>query len=190
MTLPLQPKPAPGDREVLRRIELLVLDVDGVLTDGRITYTASGDEIKSFHVRDGSGMKYWTRAGGKLAVISGRESPVIRRRARELDVLTVHTGAKSKLPAYEAVLRDLGCSPDRTAVIGDDLPDVPLLLRCAYPIAVADAAPETRQVAAYVTERPGGSGAVREAIEHILQATGKWQDILRRYFPETEKGSG
>ena len=165
------------------KIELLVLDVDGVLTDGRITYTAAGDEIKSFHVRDGSGMKYWTRTGRRLAIISGRHSEIIGRRAAELGVEAVRTGALDKLPAYESVLAELGVSADATAVMGDDLPDVPLLRRCAAPIAVADAVPEARELAAYVTTTPGGHGAVREAIEYILKLAGDWDKILQRYGP-------
>lgn len=168
-------------------IELLVLDVDGVLTDGRITLTADGQEIKSFHVRDGSGMKYWKRAGGRLAIVSGRSSPVVLRRAEELDVDVVRLGAKDKLPAFEQVLAELDISADRAAVMGDDLADVPMMRRCAVPIAVADAADEVKQVAVHVTDAPGGGGCVREVVEMILKRAGKWQGILSRYFPPGEE---
>ena len=168
-------------------IELLVLDVDGVLTDGRITLTADGQEIKSFHVRDGSGMKYWKHAGGRLAIISGRSSPVVLRRAEELGVDAVRIGAKDKLPALEDVLSELNISADRAAVIGDDLTDVPMMRRCALPVAVADAVAEVKHVARYVTESPGGGGCVREVVELILKRAGKWRGILSRYFPPGEE---
>ena len=169
--------------ELYARIRLLVLDVDGVLTDGRIVLTGGGEEIKAFHVRDGSGMKYWKRAGGKLAVISGRGSPAIVHRARELDVDAVRLNAKDKLPAYEEILVELGTAPDAAAVVGDDLPDLPLLLRCGLPVAVADAVEEVRRIAAYVPRARGGCGAVREVIERILQRAGKWDSIMERYLP-------
>ena len=166
------------------RIELLVLDVDGVLTDGRIMLTGDGDEVKTFHVRDGSGMKYWKRVGRKLAIISGRSSPAVTRRAKELDVDTVRLNVKDKLPAFEEVLGELDIPAERTTVIGDDLTDIPLLLRCAWPVAVADAPEEVRSRAAYVTRAAGGAGCVREVIELILKQTGLWDDILSRYVPD------
>jgi 3-deoxy-D-manno-octulosonate 8-phosphate phosphatase (KDO 8-P phosphatase) len=167
-------------------IDLLVLDVDGVLTDGRIVLTEAGEEIKAFHVRDGAGMKYWRRAGRKLAVISGRGSPAVLRRAEELGVDAVRLHAKQKLPAYEDVLAELGVGDERVAVVGDDLPDLPLLRRCAFPVAVADAAAEVRAAAAHVTRLPGGAGCVREVIELILERAGKWDEILARYRPAAE----
>ncbi len=162
-------------------IELLVLDVDGVLTDGHIVLTPAGEEIKSFHVRDGSGMKYWKRAGGKLAIISGRGSYAVVRRAQDLEVDAVRVNAKDKLPAYREILAELNVPASRTAVMGDDLPDLPLLMHCALPIAVADAVSEVRSAAAYVTQLPGGHGCVREVIDMILQRSGKWDGILARY---------
>jgi len=171
----------------LKDIELLVLDVDGVLTDGRITYNDRGEEIKSFHVRDGSGMKYWKRCGRKLAIVTGRSSPAVTRRAEELGVDAVRMNARNKLAALAEVLDELGVSPDRTAVIGDDLTDLPMLRRCAFAVAVADAAAEVRDAADYVTDLPGGAGAVRETIEHILKAAGDWQAVLARYMNEDKQ---
>lgn len=165
------------------KIDTLVLDVDGVLTDGRITLTPAGEEIKTFHARDGAGMKYWRRAGGKLGIISGRASPAVLRRAEELGVDAVRLDAKDKLPVFEELLSELDTAADRTAVIGDDLTDIPMLRRCALPVATADAAEEVRRVAAYVTRTPGGRGCVREVVEWILKRAGKWQTILSRYFP-------
>jgi len=163
------------------RIDLLVLDVDGVLTDGRVTLTGEGDEIKSFHVRDGAGMKYWKRAGGKLAIITGRGSPAVTRRAKELDVDVVRMHAKTKLPVLEEILEELGVEADRTAVVGDDLTDIPLMRHCGFSIAVADAVAEVRQRADHVTDTPGGRGAVREVIELILKGSGRWEQIMARY---------
>ncbi len=165
------------------KIDLLVLDVDGVLTDGRIILTPDGDEIKAFNVRDGSAMKYWKRLGKKLAVISGRGSPAVSRRAKELDVDAVRLNAKTKLPAYEQILVELGVSEDRTAVVGDDLTDLPLLGRCGFSVAVADAAEEVKSRVDYVTRLPGGAGAVREVVEMMLKGAGLWEAILERYLP-------
>jgi 3-deoxy-D-manno-octulosonate 8-phosphate phosphatase (KDO 8-P phosphatase) len=163
------------------KIDLLVLDVDGVMTDGGITLTPAGEEIKTFHARDGAGMKYWRRSGGKIALITGRASPAVERRAEELEVDALRLGIKNKLPVYLEVLSALGASEDRTVVVGDDLPDLPMLLRCALPVAVADAVEEVRSAAAYVTATRGGKGAVREVIEHVLRRAGKWEAILARY---------
>ena len=168
----------------LSKIKLLVLDVDGVLTDGALMLTGDGDEIKTFNVRDGSGMKYWKRAGGKLAIVSGRGAPAVLRRAKELNVDAVRLNAKDKLPALEAILAELDVTADQTAVMGDDLTDVPMARRCALSIAPADAVEEYKQAASHVTKAVGGRGAVREAVEMILKATGKWQQILSRYFPQ------
>ncbi len=168
------------------RIELLVLDVDGVLTDGRIMLTPSGDEIKVFNVRDGAGMKYWRRAGGKLAIISGRGSMAVTVRARELGVDFLRLNAKDKLPAFEEAMAELGVAADRTAVIGDDLPDLPLFRRCAFPAAVCDAPQEVRDAAAYVTHLPGGEGCVREVIELILKQSGRWDGIMARYTADKQ----
>lgn len=167
------------------KINLLVLDVDGVLSDGKIVLTPSGEEIKSFHVRDGSGMKYWRRAGKKLAVISGRSSAAVSLRAKELGVDAVRLGAKDKLPAYQEVLAELGASPAETAVMGDDLPDLPIMRRCALAIAPADAVDEVRAAAAHVTKLAGGQGCVREVVELILKSAKLWDGIMSRYIGGT-----
>ena len=168
------------------RIELLVLDVDGVLTDGRITLTPTGEEIKTFHVRDGSGMKYWKRAGRKLAIISGRGSQAVAHRAKELEVDTIRLNAKDKLSAYEDVLAELGVSSECTAVVGDDLTDLPMMRRCGFPVAAADAAEEVRRAAAYVTRLAGGAGCVREVVELLLKTAGLWDGVLARYLGGAE----
>ncbi len=165
------------------RIELLVLDVDGVMTDGRIVYGSGGQELKFFHVRDGSGMKYWRRAGGKLAIISGRGGEAVERRADELGVQFVRQKLKDKLPAYDEALAELGFEDGQVAAIGDDLTDLPIHRRVGMSIAVADAAEELRAQADYVTRLPGGRGCVREAIELILKKSGRWDRIMARYRP-------
>lgn len=165
-------------------IELLILDVDGVLTDGRIILDAAGCEMKCFDVLDGAGMKYFQRVGKRIAIITGRESPVVAHRAAELGVATVRQGAKDKLPAYESVLAELEMTDEQTAVMGDDLPDLPMMLRCGFAIAPANAVLEVRQAAAMVTANSGGAGAVRQAIEYMLKQMGLWDQILQRYRRE------
>jgi 3-deoxy-D-manno-octulosonate 8-phosphate phosphatase (KDO 8-P phosphatase) len=165
-------------------IELLVLDVDGVLTDGRILYAGDQTEIKSFHVRDGSGLAVWKREGKRAALISGRDSPAVTRRAAELGIEPVLQGTADKLAALRQILQVTGVPPQATAAIGDDLPDLPVLFHVGLAIAVADACPEVRQAAHYVTLAPGGRGAVREAIELILCCSGDWQRVVERYRSE------
>jgi len=164
MTLPRRCQP----------IEALVVDVDGVLTDGGIIYTDRGDELKVFHVRDGSGLKLWHEAGKRSAILSGRKSSVVEIRAAELGIGKVVQGASDKRSAFAEVLADAGVRADQVCFVADDLPDVPLLRQCGLAVAVADACVEAREVAQYVTRAPGGRGAVREVIEVILKAQGKW----------------
>jgi 3-deoxy-D-manno-octulosonate 8-phosphate phosphatase (KDO 8-P phosphatase) len=167
------------------KIELLLLDVDGVLTDGGIIYSEDGPEIKGFHVRDGSGLKIWRHLGKRAAMISGRTSYIAARRARELDIEPVIQGALDKWPAYQRVLAETRLRPDQVCVMGDDVPDIPLLRNCGLAVAVADACPDAREEAHYVTGALGGRGAVREAIELILRAQGTWQGIIEDYRSKT-----
>lgn len=164
------------------KIKMLVLDVDGVMTDSGIIMTESGDEIKNFNCKDGSGIKYFVRAGGKVAIITGRKSELVRRRAEELSIETLHQNCKNKLPAYEEVLREHGLSQEEVAVIGDDLPDIPMLLRCGFSACPADAVTDVLERVDYVCKLPGGAGCVREVIEMILRSSGKWQAIMARYI--------
>ena len=166
---------------MLDRIRLLVLDVDGVLTDGRIVYDSAGGEAKAFHAADGQGIKYWLRAGHQAAVLSGRESETVQRRADELGIALVCMGAKDKLPAFEELLARADASAEETCYVGDDLVDLPVLARAGFAVAVRDAPEEVRRTAHYVTRRPGGAGAVREVIERILRYQDRWADVTRRY---------
>jgi YrbI family 3-deoxy-D-manno-octulosonate 8-phosphate phosphatase len=164
------------------RIELLVVDVDGVLTDGSIIYSDNGVELKVFHVRDGSGLKLWQQAGKKSAIISGRSANMVAVRAAEVGIGQVVQGAADKLPAFQGLLQ--GLTPEQVCYVGDDVPDLPVLHRCGLAVAVADACPEVIAAAHYVTRAPGGRGAVRETIEFILSAQGLWQKLLAQYRNE------
>ena len=172
-------------RERIVRVEMLILDVDGVLTDGRIIYADDGREIKAFHVRDGAAIRFWVDAGKQVAIISGRNSPVVARRAAELGITRIVQGAGSKLPALRSLLAETSLRPEQIGVVGDDLPDWPLLRHCGLGIAVADACPELRAVAHWVTRSCGGNGAVREVIERLMQEQGLWQPLLDRLRSES-----
>ncbi|MSQ95015.1 MAG: HAD-IIIA family hydrolase [Gemmataceae bacterium] len=167
--------------ERLARIEMLVCDVDGVLTDGRIVYTDRGDEIKAFHVRDGSGLKLWTSLGKHAGIITGRRSAIVERRAEELGIHAVVQGAADKKAALVQMLAQLGLKREEVCVVGDDIVDLPMLRVAGLAVAVADACLEAKEDADYVTQAPGGGGAVREVIELILRAQGSWQAIVARY---------
>lgn len=162
-------------------IELLLLDVDGVLTDGSVLYADDGTELKRFHVRDGSGLKLWRAAGKRAAIVSGRRSVAVDRRAAELGIAPVIQGCDDKLAGLASVLSQTGIAPERVCAIGDDLPDVPLFRRCGLAISVADACAEARAAAHFVTAAEGGRGAVREAIEWLLRAAGRWDELTARY---------
>ena len=170
--------------EVARRaagVKLLLLDCDGVLTDGRITLVEGGDELKSFHTRDGHGLVMLHRAGLSSGIISGRTSSAVERRARDLGIRFVRQGELNKVVAFEEVLKEAGVGPDDVAFVGDDVVDVPLMRRSGLAVAVSDATEETRAAAHYVTSLPGGFGAVREVCELILKAQGRWDELMRRY---------
>ncbi|MDX1683326.1 MAG: HAD hydrolase family protein, partial [Phycisphaeraceae bacterium] len=157
------------------KIQLLLLDVDGVLTDGSILIDSGGGEMKRFFVRDGSAMVAWQKLGLDLGVITGRPSQVTTHRLGELGVRHVaQCGAMSKPQAYENLCGRLGVQDDQCAYVGDDWADLAVMKRVAYPIAVADGAEQVRQAARYVTSAPGGRGAVREAIEHLLKSMGRY----------------
>jgi len=166
---------------VLDRIRLLVLDVDGVLTDGRIVYDSAGAETKAFSAADGQGIKYWLRAGHQAAILSGRDSEAVGRRADELGIRLVRTGAKDKLPAFEQMLEEAACTADETCAVGDDLPDIPVMARAGLAVAVPAAPEAVRRLAHYVTRADGGAGAVREIIELLLTYQDRWQDVTQRY---------
>jgi 3-deoxy-D-manno-octulosonate 8-phosphate phosphatase (KDO 8-P phosphatase) len=163
-------------------IQLLVLDVDGVMTDGGIIRDDAGQQIKRFHVRDGAGIVLWRRLGKDVAIITGKESAVVTHRAEELGIQNLYQNAGNKLDTYDQLKDELGIKDEQIAYIGDDLPDLPVMRRVGVPIAVADAAEEVRAAAKYITKFPGGYGAVRDAIEFLCKEMGVWQQVLDRYM--------
>ncbi|MEK6289111.1 MAG: HAD-IIIA family hydrolase [Acidobacteriota bacterium] len=168
--------------ERARRIKLLILDCDGVLTDGRIIMLPDGDETKAFDVKDGHAMVMAQRAGLRIAIISGRKSSVVRARAKELGVAHLHEMAWVKAEPYEKILAEEGLRDEEVCYVGDDVVDIPLLRRAGLAVAVGDAVEETKQHSQVVTRRAGGRGAVREVIELILKAQDKWDEALARYL--------
>ncbi len=160
---------------------MLIVDVDGVLTEGSITYSDDERELKAFHVRDGSGLKIWRFVGRQAAVITGRSSSIVERRAKELGIDLVMQGKSEKLPAYRQLLAMTGLRSPQVCYIGDDLPDLPVLGQVGLAVAVADACPDVLVDAHYVTQALGGRGAVRETIELILRCQGEWQKTVEHY---------
>lgn len=164
------------------RIKLLLMDCDGVLTDGRIQLLDNGDEQKSFHTRDGHGLVLLHRAGLHSGIISGRTSLAVERRARDLGITYVRQGALNKIKDFEELIAEAGIEESEIAFIGDDVTDIPLMQRAELAVAVADATAETRAAAHYVTQLAGGCGAVREVAEMILKSQGRWMELMRRYI--------
>lgn len=162
-----------------RQISLLVLDVDGVMTDGGIFLSESGFEAKAFHVQDGHAIKLWQRSGRRAAILSGRRSEVVIRRAAELGVEDVEQGSEDKGAAYGRLLERQGVADAAVCYVGDDLPDLPPMRRCAFPVAVANAAPAVKRAAQYITRRTGGGGAIAEVVELLLRKQGCWPSMER-----------
>ncbi len=162
----------------LTDIRCLCLDVDGVLTDGGIVLDDHGVETKRFNVRDGAGLTIWRRLGYHVAIITGREGMVVQHRARELQIEHVVQGSPDKAAALLELTQRMSVTPAQTAVLADDLPDLPMMREAGYPMAVADAVPEVREAAAYVTTACGGRGAVREVVEYIVKGQGRWEEAL------------
>lgn len=180
------PRGAPDDQELAARcapIELLIADVDGVLTDGVIAIDADGAEIKRFHVRDGLGYALWHRAGKQSAILSGRRAAAVERRAAELSIAHVLQGHDSKAGPFRELIGRLGLDPGQVCYVGDDLPDLPVLRAVGLAACPADAVAEVRGAVHLVTRTPGGRGAVREVVEVVLRAQGKWSSALESSSP-------
>lgn len=173
----------PEVRQRAARIRLLILDVDGVLTDGALYFGPREEIFKVFHVRDGHGIKMAQRGGIEVAFLSGRRSDPAFLRAKELGVSRYFEGLRDKVPVLEELCRTLGIAPDEAAAVGDELVDLPLFHRVGLAVAVADAVPEVRAAAHWVTENPGGRGAVREITDLILKAKGVWGELLALWQP-------
>lgn len=165
-----------------RAIELILSDVDGVLTDGRIVLDSRGVETKQFHIRDGMGVRLWQKAGNRFGLITARSSQMVRLRAAELGIDLVRQGNEDKASVVARLLDELRLPAERTCYIGDDLLDLPAVRMVGLGIAVADACAELRDAAHYVTRARGGEGAVREAIEVILKAQDRWVELIRPYL--------
>ena len=165
----------------LKKIKILALDVDGVLTNGQIVYDSDGKETKVFNVLDGYGIVILRRAGIKTAIISAREARPVSIRAEDLKIDKVYQNAYPKLAAYETMLKDFDVKDENVCFMGDDLPDLPLIRRAGFGVAVKNASSDVLAHADYVTRKEGGQGAVREVIEMILRAQGKWKEILENY---------
>ncbi|MEW6429400.1 MAG: HAD hydrolase family protein [Thermodesulfobacteriota bacterium] len=163
-------------------VELVLFDVDGVLTDGSLIYHDDGLEIKTFNSRDGFGISLLHRAGIQTGIITARTSGAVERRARNLGIAHLHQGQRNKLDAYRQILAQTGLADAAVAYVGDDWLDLPLLSRVGFAVAVADAAPEVRAVAHYTTRAAGGRGAVREVCELIIDARGMYETLLARYL--------
>ena len=164
-----------------RHIRLLVLDVDGVLTDGQLLYGPNGEALTRFHIHDGLALAAWRKMGLSLAALSGRRSGAVAHRLAEFGIEVVYQGVSRKLKMYRTILSRFHCLDQGAAVMGDDLTGLPLFLRAGLAIAPANAVPEVRAQADMVTRREGGKGAVREAVEMILHAQGRWAGLVQEY---------
>lgn len=161
-----------------RQVELILSDVDGVLTDGGIFFDNQGIELKKFHIRDGLGIKLWRRAGYQFGLLTARSSHIVQVRAAELGIDLVRQGFEKKLPAALEILKQLKLTPEKLCYVGDDLTDLPVIRQAGLGVAVADAVEEVRSAAHLITTKAGGQGAVREVIEAVLKAKHRWDDIV------------
>lgn len=179
MTLPVVRE---GAAAKAARVRLLLVDVDGVLTDGGIVFDGEGREIKRFHVRDGHGIKMLQRAGIRVGIITGRTSAVVGIRARDLGIAVVRQGVTDKVAAWREILETEAAAPGETAYVGDDLVDLPLMREVGFSAAPADADTAVAAAADFVASRPGGHGAVREVADFLLRAAGAWEAVTAKYF--------
>lgn len=163
------------------RIRLLLLDVDGVLTDGRVYVDGEGRETIAFSIQDGVGLKLWQRTGRIIGVLSGRDQPAVRARAAQLKIDLTVLGRNDKVDAYEQLLAENHLTDEQVAYMGDDLLDLPVLARCGYAIAPANSVDPVKTVARYITIRQGGYGAAAEAVQHLLTQAGEWEACLETY---------
>lgn len=169
-------------RARIRPLRMMIFDVDGVLTDGRVIYQDDGSEIKSFDVQDGHGIKLLQRAGIEVALISGRFCKAVEHRAQGLGITRVYLGEKVKAETYSTILSETGLKSEQTGFMGDDLIDIPIMRRVGFAVAVPNAVPHVFPYAHYVTRATGGRGAAREVCELILQVQELWDEVTLRYF--------
>ena len=165
----------------IKKIKVLAMDVDGVLTDGKIIFDSGGKETKIFNVQDGFGIVILKRAGFKTAILTARASKVVTIRAKDLNIDKTYQDAYPKLEAYEKMLRGFSVKDEEVCFMADDLPDLQVLKRVGFAVAVSNAVPEIKRAAHYTTRKKGGRGAVREVIELILKTQGKWKEVFSRF---------
>ena len=165
----------------MQQIQLILSDVDGVLTDGSITYDNQGIESKTFNVRDGLGIKLWQRAGHQFGIITARSSHVVKIRMTELGIETIRQGSQNKLDVGMQLIEELGFQPEQVCYVGDDLSDINLLASVGLAATIADGVAEVKSVAHITTKAEGGKGAMRELVEKILKGQKRWDELMQRY---------
>jgi len=174
-----------SDNEIQRRaaqVRMILLDVDGVLTDGKIYLGNNDEEFRTFFVRDGLAIRMGQSAGLRFGIVSGRNSPLVERRARELDIENIHQGVQDKGERLERIVAETGLKAEQICFVGDDLIDVPAMRRAGLAACPADGCEETRQFAHYICDNKGGHGAVREVVDLVLRATGRWDEVMQRFL--------
>ena len=174
-------------KEVIQKIRLLALDVDGVLTDGKIIWTGNGEEIRHFHVHDGTGLYMLKRLGYERALISGKKSKAVEKRAKELGFDHIYLGISNKVEILDLLVQATGLSYEQVCYMGDDLMDLGVMNLVGFPVSVANGVPEVKKAAKYITQNTGGHGAVREVVELILKTQGRWQEILDLILAASKK---
>ncbi|SMP46808.1 3-deoxy-D-manno-octulosonate 8-phosphate phosphatase (KDO 8-P phosphatase) [Neorhodopirellula lusitana] len=171
-----------SDAEIAGQIRCILSDVDGVLSDGRIVYAADSEgvrhELKSFHVRDGLGIKLWMRSGFDFGIITARESQVVAHRAKELGITNIAQASGDKWTTAQTMMKSFGVTPDQVCYIGDDLPDLPVMRKVGLAVAPDDGATDAREMAHWITRSAGGEGVLREVVERLLRATGQWNQHI------------
>ena len=165
-----------------RNIKFIMLDVDGVLTDGRIIFSSKGEELKCFNAQDGCAMVLAQKAGIKIVFVTGRTSKIVKRRAKEHNVTEVFQGVINKIEVMNKLMKKYKVTPEEIAFLGDDLVDIAIMKKCGFAVAVADAVPEVKEIAHYLTQRGGGKGAIREILDLIIKAQGKWEEVTKSYY--------
>lgn len=169
-------------QERASKIKLIIMDVDGVLTDGRIIYDNFGDELKFFDVQDGFGIALLRHADIKTAIVTAKKSKIVKRRAKEMGITDLYMNAMNKGKVYYKLLKKYNLGHENVCCVGDDILDAPMMKKSGFAVSVPNAVNEVKQLAHYVTQRPGGRGAVREIAELILKNQGKWEDLTRRWL--------
>ncbi len=168
--------------EKAKKIKMFLMDVDGVLTDGKVIYDSNGNEIKAFNVRDGLGITLLHKAGIKTGIITGRNSPMVEKRANELKINEVFQGKNKKIESYQHIKEKYNLKDEEILYIGDDLIDIPILKKVGFPVSVHDAPEIVKKYCIYITKKRGGEGAVRETVEFLLKLQNRYEDIIEEFL--------